>query len=427
MANMTSPQEIRAGVAVIDITPTNGVAMSGFAARTQPAIGTHDHLTVRALVVNDTALVVADIIGMSADMSARIRSRCALPCENIVISALHNHGGPVSMDKRLSIGADIAWLERLEDACVAAINQAANAQQPVSITAANGLDPDIGRNRRHKDGAVDTALPLIRLRDKSGKMLALVINYACHPVVLGADNLLWTADYPFYVREDLEKEYPGAIALFVTGAVGDVNTGHHAHASISLAAAPDRTYENAKRIGEKISQSALSAPEKPVHGTISVHNTILELTFERRESQSPQQLKSLWKNEANTADTARRALLHYWCEWAETKALQPLEPLTTRITFLNWAGIGIAALPGEIFAQSALNIRQALPIFEYLLVAGFSDDNPGYIPPSDEYSYGGYEVDEAHRYYGQSATFAPGCAELLTNNMIQLAQNAKVE
>lgn len=427
MSSSTSPVNISAGVAVIDITPTCGVAMSGFAARTKPAEGAHDRLSVRAVVVNDTALVVADVIGISADMSARIRQRCCLAADNIVISALHNHGGPVSMADRLSIQADAAWLERLEDACITAINQAASNLQPATITAAHGSDPDVGRNRRHKDGPVDTALPLIRIRDSSGKMLALIINYACHPVVLGADNLLWTADYPFYVREKLEEHYPEAVALFVTGAIGDVNTGHNAHASVSLTATPDRTYENAQRIGEKIVKAALTAPEQQVHGTVSAQNMTIELTFERREKQTPQELFTLWQNEAKTAEPARHALLHYWCDWAKCKALEPLKPLNARISFLNWAGIGIAALPGEIFAQSGLNIRQALQTYEFLLIAGFSDDNPGYIPPEDEYIHGGYEVDEAHRYYGQSATFAPGCAELLTNGIIRLAQKTTKE
>jgi hypothetical protein len=40
-------------------------------------------------------------------------------------------------------------------------------------------------------------------------------------------------------------------------------------------------------------------------------------------------------------------------------------------------------------------------------VLGYADGNPGYIPPEAEFAHGGYEVDEAHRYYGFPATFAP--------------------
>jgi hypothetical protein len=77
-------------------------------------------------------------------------------------------------------------------------------------------------------------------------------------------------------------------------------------------------------------------------------------------------------------------------------------------------------MPGEIFAETALAIRShlgATPAF----VVGFADDNPGYIPPSSEYVHGGYEVDEAHRYYGAPATFASGSAEALAEAAIAVS------
>ena len=42
-----------------------------------------------------------------------------------------------------------------------------------------------------------------------------------------------------------------------------------------------------------------------------------------------------------------------------------------------------------------------------------ADGNPGYIPARVDYPAGGYEVAEAHRYYGLPAALAPGSAEAL--------------
>ncbi|RYZ56956.1 MAG: hypothetical protein EOP08_17715, partial [Proteobacteria bacterium] len=67
-----------AGAAIVDITPPVGLLMSGYAARTEPATGSHDPLTARAIAVGDTAIVVADVIGLHEDSCARIRSRCVL-------------------------------------------------------------------------------------------------------------------------------------------------------------------------------------------------------------------------------------------------------------------------------------------------------------------------------------------------------------
>ncbi len=412
---------IRAGAAIVDITPTPGLPMSGFAARTLPAEGAHDGLTVRAVVIGETAIVVADVIGIDAAMSARIRKRCALPAENIVVAALHTHGGPVSMAGRLSVAADLAYLERLEDACVAVIDKAASLRRPARITVGQGSDPGVARNRRHPGGPVDTSLPVLRICGEDGAMIAVVTAYACHPVVLGADNRHWTADYPHFVRQALEEAYPGGVALFMTGCVGDANTGHSAHASITLSASQDRTFDMAGQVGRRIAEAVLHAEEQPVSDRASARNGTVALGFERRETETAACLEQRWRTEALTAEPAHRALLSYWSDWAKTIAPVVPEPIAARVTVLDWGGVPVVALPGEIFAETALSIRAALGRDRPAFVIGFADDNPGYIPPASEFQFGGYEVDEAHRYYGLPMSFAPGSAEALAACAIALA------
>lgn len=410
---------IRAGTALVDITPPAGLALSGFAARSEPALGAHDPLTVRATVVEDTALLVADVIGLHGDMARRIREQCVLPADNVVVAALHTHGGPVSMKGRLSRQADRAYLERLEAACVHAINEAVASTRSARLTAGWGTDPGVARNRRHADGMIDSCLPVLRIRDAAGGLMAMITAYACHPVVLGADNRLWTADYPHYVRERLEAANPGAMALFLTGCAGDANTGHSAHASISLASSTYRSFESAQAYGERIATATCQADEVPLGELISVANRTLHLGFERRETEHPQVLAERWCRERETADPARAALLTHWITWALEIARRPLAPIEARVSVLNWGGVPIVALPGEIFAETALQIRESIsrnPSF----IIGFAEDNPGYIPPASEYAFGGYEVDEAHRYYGLPATFAAGSAEALAEAAIAL-------
>lgn len=404
---------IEAGAACIDITPPPGLQLCGFAARSLPAIAAHDALTARAVAVNDTALLIADVIGIDAAMSLRIRQRCVLPTETVVVAALHTHGGPVSMSGRLGNATDPAYLERLEDACVQAINKAAAGRRPARLAVGSGKDPQIARNRRHAGGLVDSALPVLSIIDEHGAMIAILTAYACHPVVLAADNRLWTADYPHFVRHALEQAHPGAIALFMTGCAGDANTGHSAQASISLASGADRSFAAAQRIGRHIADMALAADMHEVSGGISADNLDVVLGFKRRETLSNRDLVVRWQTELETADPARQRLLGYWIAWANTMSESSNTPIYARVTVLGWAGVPIVALPGEIFAQTALAIRQALPQDRPGFVIGFADDNPGYIPPADEFAFGGYEVDEAHRYYGQPSTFAPGSAEKL--------------
>ncbi len=415
---------VQAGAACIDITPPIGLAMSGYSARTDLASGTHDPLTVRAVAVNDTAIICADVIGLDADSCRRIRERAALPQNRLVVTALHTHGGPVVIPGGLGKMTDRHYLTQLEDACVTAIDAACAAQKPARLYFGDGPDPGIAKNRRHKDGLVDPHLPVLQIRALDGEWIAVITSYACHPVVLGADNTLWTADYPGVVRKALEKAYPGALALFLTGCTGDANIGHSAHDSFNTEPMRTRTFEEAERIGLQVANCAIAADFKEIRHEITMTCTEILLDLEHSESVSPEQLASLWRNERATADPAQTALLTDCINWAETVALRPLEPWLARVSVLNWGGICIVALPGEIFAETALDIRHRLNI-ESAFVIGYADGCPGYLPPASEYAHSGYEVNEAYRYYGMPAAFATGSAEHLAEVALSLTQTFK--
>jgi hypothetical protein len=83
------------------------------------------------------------------------------------------------------------------------------------------------------------------------------------------------------------------------------------------------------------------------------------------------------------------------------------------VTALRWGSAVLVALPGEPFAAAALEIRAHADPGDTVLVAGYSDGCPGYLPPAEEYAHGGYEVEEAHRYYGLPGPFAQGASERL--------------
>jgi hypothetical protein len=97
-----------------------------------------------------------------------------------------------------------------------------------------------------------------------------------------------------------------------------------------------------------------------------------------------------------------------------------------RVSALNWGSIEIVALPGEIFAETAHRVRAAIGNPAALVIA-YADDVPGYIPPVAEYAAGGYEVDEAHRYYGMPAGFALGSAEALADAAVKLVRALRAQ
>lgn len=403
---------IRAGAACVDITPPPGLHLAGFAARTLPATGPHDPLTARAVVVGETGIVVLDVIGIHEDMAARIRQRAPLPDDNIIVAATHTHGAPVSMPGRLGQAADAAFLRQIEDGAVEALRRAYENRQPASLTAGMGADPGVAWNRRHADGPLDRSVPVIRIRDCSGRYIAVMASYACHPVVLAADNLLMTADYPHYVRTALEAAHPGAVALFLTGCAGDANTGHTAQASWTLAANSARTFETAERLGNRIAEAALAAGEAICSDAVAAVHRELDLALTRLEKAPLPELAERWRREQETAEPVRATLLQHWIAWAERNRDVTPGSWRARVSLLDCGGIPIVAMPGEIFSETGLSVRQACagrPAF----VLAYSEGTPGYIPPRSEFPFGGYEVEEAHRFIGMPGTFAPGSAEAL--------------
>lgn len=413
-------RSILAGAALVDITPPPGLLMAGYAARTEPATGSHDPLTARAIAVGDTAIVVCDVIALDDASCARIRARCGLDADKVVVIATHTHGGPVSMPGGVGAGCDLDYLAKLEDSCVAAIDRAVAARRPAVLRAGVGENPGIAFNRRHDGGHIDPQVPVLRIDGVDGAPIAMLVSHACHPVVLAAFNRLYTADYVHYVRQTIEAEVPGTLAVFLPGCPGDISTGHSPHSSISTVPTDDRSYVEAERLGRLVAKSALAAPLQRLDGSVNAASGRVDLALERNETAPLAELAAEWRQTAITSDAAWRALYECWADWAGTIALQPLSPLSVRVSVLDWAGMRLSFLPGEMFVRSALTIRgeSAQPH----LVTSFADGVPGYIPPAEEYPFGGYEVLEAHRYYGQPAAFTPRSAERIEALALELGR-----
>jgi hypothetical protein len=61
--------------------------------------------------------------------------------------------------------------------------------------------------------------------------------------------------------------------------------------------------------------------------------------------------------------------------------------------------VAIVAMAGEVFVQIGQEVvRRSL--FAHTVALGFSNGVLGYVPTAEAYPLGGYEVDDAYRYYG---------------------------
>ncbi len=416
------------------ITPEAGGWMSGYVSRTGAAKGVHDDLWASALVINEFALVVLDLIGLHEVHCDEIRRRCTLPANQVVIHCTHTHGGPVSMPGRLGPGLDDKWLDRVTNVAIDLITEAMDAREPARLEAGYGEDIGIARNRRQNDGVVDDLLPVLVARRSDGSVIAVVASYACHPVSVGASNLYFTADYPGVVRRRLASTvgFEESGIVFLTGFAGDANvSGRSGEDSISVGTRIAGSVDVAERVGERIATGVAAAigesvnPVPPAALQKTAMRTVRLDLLLPANAELEQMLADL-ESRLVEADETEKAWVQARSRWA----LEQLRGLAERsaawdgvVAISQIGSVVFVALPGEPFAIAAKAIREAIATRvanATVFTIGYSNGCPGYFPSIDQYQRGGYEVDLAHMYYGMPGAFAPGSLEALVEAVDQV-------
>src|SRR5262249_50027312 len=150
-------------------------------------------------------------------------------------------------------------MDTLGQAIEDSVAEAWSSRFPARAGVGSGRIQDLGVNRRTRDGKpVDEEVAVIRVDDEQGRPRAAVVQYSCHPTVLGPDNLLVSGDFPASTIARIESALGGnAAAMFVNGTQGDISVGHSSEMSAIGVIAPGRTFERAAELGEKLGDVAL--------------------------------------------------------------------------------------------------------------------------------------------------------------------------
>jgi neutral ceramidase len=411
---------LRAGVARVDITPPAGVQMWGYEDRRQPATGMLDPLYARVLVLEAgpenaprrLALVTLDLgrtfgPGSLARLRETATRSSAISC--LLVAASHTHSAPVIRDEYRD--APPAWEQAALDKIGRAIAEAAAGLQPARIGVATGT-AYIGHNRLrvNPDGTVswfernptriptapvDPTLTVLRVDRADGTPLAVLTNYACHPVVFGADNLRYSADYPGVMNRVVEREFGGrAQSFFLQGAPGDINP-YYAVTPIEQDAIGRRDWTG-ERLGQEAARVAQEihtrAPDAP--------------SIDFAESAITVRLR--WN-----VEKFRAALLKFLgpdgMEIYGARIVPEIQlPVTTVI--IN-GDIALMTMPGEPFVDFQMNWRDRCPV-PHALLLGYTSGYNGYFPTIAAASRGGYGAASA------STWVEPGAGERILDNAV---------
>jgi len=323
--------------------------MDGYVDRTNPSTGIHDRLLSRALVLRaggrTAAIVSCDLCWVGLATVAEVRKKAkASGVDALILAATHTHSGPAVADFIAGPTApDSDYVLSLPGLITDSIRSASERLRPVTAEVKVG-NVGLSVNRRLRSLPVDPTLVTLTFQDEQGKSVAGVLNYSCHPTVLGPTNQQISADYPGKVAELAEEQEGGSyVSLFLNGACGDVNP------STCDGYICAGTFLDVSSMARKLVEASRGSPgAKPVG--------ISELG-------------------------------------AASTRIGPLAPwgLSFELDAMSLGGVSLLGVPGELFASTGIWLRKQLSP-RPLLIAGFANGYAGYFPTPDAFERRDYET-----------------------------------
>ncbi|MCA9123705.1 MAG: neutral/alkaline non-lysosomal ceramidase N-terminal domain-containing protein [Planctomycetaceae bacterium] len=353
------------GTAAANITPERRLHMAGYAGRKEPAEGTEQELFGKAIAIEDregnrVVSVTLDLIGVLEELRTAVATavhlKYQLPPHALLMNASHTHCGP-------AYGREDAkdYFDSLTATLVELVGQALKELAPANLSysfascsvAMNRRTPtDNGFvNHPNPNGPVDHTVPVLSVRNPDDDALrAVVFGYACHNTTMGF--LRWLGDYAGYAQENIERDHPGVIALFMMGCGGDQNP--YPRSELKYAQMHGRSLATAVEAALEINQTTLRH-QTLVHGPLSSVMESVNLEFAA----------------SDRSDFA-----------------YPVQVIRFGDDLM------MVALGTEVVVDYALRLKRELttPDGPAIWVAGYSNVYSGYIPSKRVLLEGGYEA-----------------------------------
>ncbi|WFO75141.1 neutral/alkaline non-lysosomal ceramidase N-terminal domain-containing protein [Desulfurococcaceae archaeon MEX13E-LK6-19] len=391
-----------AGFAKTVITPEKSMPMAGYINREHHATGKLDDLYARVLYLESplkgSVLIVSlDLIRIDNELYKELRNTIAtkynLNPDSIHVVATHTHSGPeISLEvwntkplnhieKELVREYRNFLLEKITET----VGTALNNLHPVKIQVGSTQIEGVASNRVDPNGPIDNETVIITIKDSEDNIRAIVINYACHPTVLGPLNTLYSGDLAGKVSKIIEDTY-NCVCLYLNGAAGNVSTRftrrsqdyHEVEKFASLIV---------NKIKEKLTQGLEEIPVSTItttwhKETIKLRNPPSEEELRLAEMELKRRLEEALKKNYNEAvlrglksDLAATLISKERRWFLEKNRFIELEIALTRIGDY----LSILFFPGEAFIEYQISAKQCSTT-KYTVFVGYANGYWGYIP-----------------------------------------------
>lgn len=467
MTLVSTPQtRCRVGVARRDITPPAGIyhRMWG-AAMHDRAEGVHKPLLATLLLFDPaepsayaTHVVVSldhcILDGREIDAMRRAIARAVnIDPSAALITVSHTHGsGWMSRERSGLPGGELIgpYLDSLVNTVADMALEARAATTPATIVYGQGrcnlaahrdsIDPQTGHSvcGFNPSGHADDTILVGRITDSNFKMLATVVNYACHPTTLAWDNRLISPDWVGAMRELVETA-TDAPCLFLQGASGDLgprrgfvgdtrvadrNGRQVGHAALAVLESLPSAGTEFRYVGPVISGTwigtwadvpvASGALEqyavwrwKTFHVDMPYRHDLPTVadTTELRDRYVNQEMEARQAGDMARVRDCRASAEQMNRQLTRLNVLvpgrsYPLSVSVGRVGDAYWVFV-----PGELYQVFQETLRERFAPHPVVVVTMTGDWQPGYIPPASTFGYGIYQE--------VIAATAPGCLEIL--------------
>lgn len=407
--------DFQAGVARMRITPPLPFWLTGYASRTNPAASVRSDLWAKALALQDdrgerVVIVTTDLLGLPREVSDAVAGELSwmtgLRRSQLVLNSSHTHAGPVVWSN-LPVLFDfdaaeqtrvLQYAHTLVENLTTVAAQALTNLRPAVLTCGHG-SASFAMNRRQSStngvrigenptGPVDHDVPVLKVTGTDGSLRAVLFGYACHNTTLGGDFYQVDGDYAGAAQREVERNHPGATALFMMLCGGDQNPR------------PRGTTNLVEQHGRALAaavEGALAGTMKPVRPPLQSSHRVIQLDFAPHTREQ-------FAAEAGGPDKfrqrrARRMLAAY-------DGGKPVRQLPYPVQAIRFNDdLTLLALGGEVVVDYAHRARREFAA-ENLIIAGYCHDVSCYIPSRRVLREGGYEAVESMIYYGQPGPFA---------------------
>jgi hypothetical protein len=433
---------LQVGFGVGDVTPDVGMQMPGGFFKREGK-GVRDNLLASACVVHDGERTVA-LVGLDALFITRPTVEAArrmivkatkVPGDNVLIGANHTHsGGPIA--GCLGCDENPKYMDKVAQAIADAVTQGWTSLHAAEVGVGTGAEPHIAFNRRflmrdgreithpgkpgtphHAEivkpaGPIDADVGVLAVRTpdtpgKPGKVVGVVVNFACHSTVVGGDQ--FSPDYAGYLRKHLRAYYgEGTAVVFLLGACGDITQVDN------LSPARESGPEYADMMGLKLAAESIRVvtklawlKEAPVDAAVETVPLAIRDEPDAERERPPfglgsdatkeKSIDAVYESERKLVAAERKKTPKIPCE----------------VQALRVGPLGIGTNGAEYFCEYGLRIKQA-STHKATWFVSLANEWIGYVPTAQAFVGGGYEPRTA-----RSSKLAPDAGQRLVEGALK--------